>query len=608
MIKMNNEYKVALAGNPNVGKSTVFNQLTKSRQHTGNWTGKTVESAEGEFFQNGKRYKLIDIPGTYSLLSLSPEEKIAADILKSKQYDAVVVVCDATGIERNLNLVLQVLAIAKKALVCVNLMDQARKKGIEVDIKELERCLGVRTIGITAQKKQQVEFLRQEIVLMLENPLPPPKKRLEREAFEFFKTADEICKKAVKRRQTETAKADKIITGKFTAYPIMFLALLGVFWLTITASNYPSALLQNLFLHLEKVLRNFLFSLHCPEILRSVLIDGVYKVTAWVTAVMLPPMAIFFPLFTLLEDSGFLPRVAYCLDNSFKKCKGNSKQSLCMCMGFGCNAVGVTGCRIIDSEKERLKAILTNSFVPCNGRFPMIILIITLFFCTAKFSSLFAALVLSAVIAVSVFCSILATKLLSITLINGEPSPFVLELPDFRKPLFGKVLVRSLRERTVYILARAVKVAAPAGLVIWLMANVTLNGNSLLFIFSNFLDPLGKILGLDGVILTAFILGFPANEIVVPIILMTYLSRGVLTDGMTNAQIGEVLINNGWSIKTAVCMIIFTLFHWPCSTTLLTIKKETDGIKWTAVSVLLPLLFGVILCFASNLILTAFGL
>ena len=312
---------------------------------------------------------------------------------------------------------------------------------------------------------------------------------------------------------------------------------------------------------------------------------------------MLPPMAIFFPLFTLLEDLGYLPRIAYNLDKPFKKCCACGKQALTMCMGFGCNAAGIVGCRIIDSPRERLLAVLTNSFVPCNGRFPMIITMITAFFCSGGVR---AALVMTAVVALSVGMTLIVTKLLSHTLLKGIPSSFTLELPPYRKPQVGKIIVRSIFDRTVFVLGRAVAVAAPAGLIIWLLSNVHIGGASLIAHAADFLDPIGHLMGLDGVILVAFILGLPANEIVVPIIIMQYLSQGTLSQLGSIAEIHSLFVANGWTRVTAVCMIMFALMHWPCSTTLLTVKKETGSMKWTILAAAIPTLAGFAACVLIN--------
>lgn len=383
----------------------------------------------------------------------------------------------------------------------------------------------------------------------------------------------------------------------------MLLLLFFVFWLTITGANYPSALLSKGFLWIQQRLTELFTALHAPDWLHGALVLGVYRVLAWVISVMLPPMAIFFPIFTLLEDFGYLPRVAFNLDHCFQKANACGKQALTMCMGFGCNAAGVVGCRIIDSPRERLIAILTNSLVPCNGRFPSLIAIISMFFVVGQgfFPSLFSALILTFVILLSVCATFLCSRLLSKTVLKGEASSFALELPPYRRPQIGKVIIRSVFDRTLFVLGRAAAVAAPAGLIIWLMANISLDGQTLLSICSQFLDPFAHLFGIDGVILMAFILGFPANEIVFPIIMMAYLQSATLMETDNLLQLHALFTANGWTIQTAVSVLILCLFHWPCSTTTLTIFKETKSLRWTVLSILLPTALGFGLCFLLNL-------
>ena len=385
----------------------------------------------------------------------------------------------------------------------------------------------------------------------------------------------------------------------------MLILLAIVFWITIKGANYPSELLSSALFFIEYKLDVLFAIIGIPQIITDALLHGVYRVLAWVVSVMLPPMAIFFPFFTLLEDSGYLPRIAYNLDKPFKCSGACGKQALTMCMGFGCNAAGVVGCRIIDSPRERLLAIVTNSFVPCNGRFPTLIALITMFFVGSGgfISSINSALILTLAILCGILMTFAATKLLSITFMRGELSSFTLELPPYRRPQIGKVIVRSVFDRTLFVLGRSIAFAAPAGLVIWLLANLEIGEISLLSHFASFLDPLGRIMGLDGVILLAFILGLPANEIVIPIIIMAYLSSGTLIDISDLGELKALFIMNGWTFKTAVSMMIFTLFHWPCATTLMTVKKETGNIGYTALSAVLPTFFGMLFCIIFNLIM-----
>lgn len=682
---------IALAGNPNVGKSTVFNALTGMNQHTGNWAGKTVSSAQGSFETEQGKYTLIDLPGTYSLMAHSAEEEAARSFICFGGADAVTVLCDATCLERNLNLVLQTTEITDRVIVCVNLMDEAKRKGISLDLCEISERLGVPVVGISARKKKTITRLTEQIdktacgkgctkpmkirytkgiedalevlepavlehcrglksrwvsLKLLEgdegligeiekhtnfsfttdpataNALEQARKTLYENEItaEKFKdnvvsalvlAAEEICMDTVVCQKSDynaaDRKIDRLLTGKWVGYPLMLLLLLGIFWLTIVGANYPSQLLSTLLFALGDRLSELLGAVGAPEWVNGVIIDGAYKVLAWVVSVMLPPMAIFFPLFTLLEDSGYLPRVAYNLDKPFKRCSACGKQALTMSMGFGCNAAGVVGCRIIDSPRERLIAMLTNNFVPCNGRFPMILNIIAVFFigtAGGAFSSIASALILTGFILLGIIMTFATSRLLSKTMLKGVPSSFTLELPPYRKPQFGKVIIRSIFDRTLFVLGRAAAVAAPTGILIWLLANLSINDISILGYITDFLDPFGRLLGLDGVILAAFILGIPANEIVIPIIIMTYMCEGSLLEAQSLAQLGELLTANGWTIITAINVILFSLFHWPCSTTLLTIKKESGSIKWAVAAFLIPTAVGMAMCFIVNLFST----
>ena len=596
-------YRIALAGNPNVGKSTLFNALTGMRQHTGNWAGKTVESASGRCSYKGTELLLADLPGIYSLNSESAEEKAARDFICNEKPDAVIVVCDSTCLERSLVLALQIKAMGQRLVVCAGLTDEAEKQNISIDYERLSELLWAPVAGISARKKEGLDNLLDCLLSLLsENDEPYPEEIIPfKEAAEDTRAAvemaEKICSETVKKPQntgSRDRKIDRVILGKYTGFPVLFLLLGIVLWITITGANYPSALLQKGFSALGDVLYSLMA--HAPWWLRGILLDGIYKVLTWVVAVMLPPMAIFFPLFTLLEDSGFLPRIAFLLDKRFQCAGACGKQALTMCMGFGCNAAGITGCRIIHSPRERLIAVLTNNFVPCNGRFGTLIALITAFFAPGAGGSLLSALYLTLLILSGVMVTLLISKLLSVTILKGVPSAFTLELPPYRRPQILKVLLRSLLDRTIFVLGRACLVAAPAGLILWLLANIKAGGSSVLSIAADFLDPPGRLIGLDGKILTAFIMGFPANEIVMPIAVMLYQSDSIITETAGVQELHSILAANGWDFVTALCMMIFIIFHFPCSTACLTIKKETGSVRCMLLAMLLPTACGVLLC------------
>lgn len=671
------EHLLALAGNPNTGKSSVFNYLTGLNQHTGNWPGKTVVNARGKFKHRDEEYVLVDVPGTYSLFAQSEEEEVARDFICFGNPEATLVICDATCLERNLNLVFQIMELAERVILVINLMDEAEKKKIAIDRDGLEAELGIPVVLTSAKTGRGMGELKDAIHRVTHDEYPFKKKRLlygeeienevkdateklkgkfaksnlrwwalrvldgddsffdsmrkhlaseecdlleamrkakrEREALReriseiSFREAERLKKKYVAEGADKFArdrKIDDIVTSKRFGIPLMLLLLTAVFFITLKGANYPSALLAKLFFWFENVLTKFFAWAQAPAWLHGVLVLGLYRTLAWIVSVMLPPMAIFFPLFTLLEDLGYLPRVAYNLDHLFKRACAHGKQCLSMCMGFGCNAAGVIGARIIESPREKLIAVLTNNFVPCNGRFPTLFAISTIFFAsvfTGILGGLIPALIVASLVVLGILMTLFASYLLSKTVLKGLPSAFTLELPPYRRPKIGRVIYTSIIDRTIFVLGRAVAVAIPAGVLIWVFGNLQVKGATLLQHFARFLDPFACLMGLDGIILLAFLLSLPANEIFLPLALMAYLSQGSMAEYAGLESLREILLANNWTMLTALNVLLFTVFHWPCMTTLLTIKKETGSLKWTLVGFLLPTLAGVGLC-----MLTAF--
>ncbi len=674
------QYVIALAGNPNTGKSTVFNELTGLHQHTGNWPGKTVVNARGEFTYGGKENILVDLPGTYSLFASSVEEEVARDFICFGGSDAVIVVTDATCLERNLNLAFQVMELTTKVVLCINLIDEAKKKRIYIDGKGIEKELGIPVVMCAARSGIGMTELKEAVIKVARGEVTPSPKlveyspKVEKYIHELHSKLSDICDGVPARwlalrmldgdeklyqtmashiggeRLEETVQAaginvgevqfekemlrdeiseaiyrkieelkgkymneesasnerdrkiDNIVTSRRFGIPIMFLCLAVVFWITIAGANVPSALLAAFLFGLEDKFIQLFHFLHVADWMTGVVILGLYRTLAWVVSVMLPPMAIFFPLFTILEDLGFLPRVAFNMDHLFKRACAHGKQCLTMIMGFGCNAAGIVSCRIIESPRERMIAILTNNFVPCNGRFPTLIAIASVFLITGSSGGIVPALAVSFMIVIGIGVTLLVSFLLSKTILKGIPSTFTLELPPYRVPKIGRVLYTSMIDRSIFVLKRAVVVAAPAGAVIWILANVSIGDASLLTHMAEFFDPFAKVIGLDGFILLAFILGLPANEIVLPILLMAYLANGSMMEYDSLKALRTVLTDNGWTYLTALNTMLFSLLHWPCATTLMTIRKETGSVKWTIVSAVLPTAIAILVCFTTTCI------
>lgn len=568
------------AGNPNVGKSTLFNALTGLRQHTGNWSGKTVEMASG-LLRPGKDILLVDLPGMYSLHGASEDEQVAAEHLLSGEGDCVVVVCDGCCLGRNLILALQIMEHCRNVVLCVNLMDEAQNRGIRIDRGALEKELGIPVIFTSGAQKKGLAALKAQLRLSIsENGNPPI---LTDDPVQRAKEVAQYCvSQTQQKNETWRLVLDRILVSQRRGYGILALLLLLILWITVWGANYPSMALERCFGWLYEQIAPIKTVL--PFWLSGILLDGIYATAAQVISVMLPPLLIFFPMFTLLEDVGYLPRLAFLLERGMHRCGGCGKQALTLCMGLGCNAVGVTGCRIISSPRQRLTAILTNAMVPCNGRFPALIILGVLFFGDAV-----GSVAVAGAVVLGVLGAMVCTGILSRSVLRHYPHEegFLMEIPPLRRPQLKNILVRSLLDRSFHVALRALTVAAPAGAILWILENTAwLTG------ICNFLDPLGRVLGMNGSILTGFILSIPANELFLPVLLMTL---GTSSEAMLPAS--------GITWQMAVCTMVFMIFHWPCATTLLTVRKETGSLKKTAAAALLPTAVGIILCLILNLLL-----
>lgn len=655
---MNN---ILLIGNPNVGKSSIFNKLTLSHEQTGNWTGKTVELASKKII--GTNYTLIDLPGIYSLSSLSEEEAITKNTLLFENYKKVIYVSDGTNLEKNLYLLLQILQITKEVILCINMVDILEIKNIKIDTEKLSEILGIKVIRCSTFKnigfKELIESLDAESYSLFSYTYS---KEIEEHIYNISKllpdyfndryislsvlskdknivevikekygidiinkgvndylmsingedisdeislTINKLSKEIINKVYLNNSKGnnilDKFFSNKLVTIILMFLIMFSIFFITIVLSNYPSELLSFVFSKIENILYNIVIYFKVPQFIYEPLLFGIYRIVTFIVSVMFPPLVIFFLLYTYAEESGILPRIAFNLDKVFSMCGCHGKQCLTMCTGFGCNACAVVGSRIIDSKRDKLIAILTNSFIPCNGRFPMIIAFITMFLVNSN-NRLLISLYLCLFIGLSIIISFLVSFILSKTILRGYPGFFVLELPDYKKVKITKILKESIVYKSLSILKKAIKVSIPCGIIIWIFTNIKICNMTLFESFSYFLNPFAKMIGLDGVILFSFLLALPANEIVIPIIMMGYLGLSNVSTISNYLEIKNVLINNGWTINTAISTILFSIMHFPCGTTLSTIRSEV-GTKWMIYSFFIPLICGITILFIFNLII-----
>lgn len=626
MIKIKAEYTsftFVLAGNPNVGKSTVFNSLTGLQQHTGNWSGKTVELATGHITLNNKEIIIKDLPGTYSLNGNSPEEQIAKDFIESRNYDYVIIVLDATALERNLLLALQILSVTEKAIVCLNLWDEAKRKKILIDTDELSLQLGAPVVTTCAKKKHSIKELQKLICSATKGEINTYKI----EAFEKIKHASndeekstisaeiarDIANKSTIQKGFSYSKKDEILdiilTSKISGPLSLVLIFLLLFWLTAYVANIPGEFISKALFFLKDYAYSALLDIGLNNTLLSIFFDGIYTTVAWVVSVMLPPALIFFPLFALIEDLGYLPRAVFVLDRIFEKFGLSGKTALTMALGFGCNACGVNGCRIIASRKERFVATVTNSFIPCNGRIPILIGIISAFFAPdlhGTVKSLIVASIMIILLALSVTATLLTGLVTNRIKAFEDTSGFYIELTPYRKPQFIKTILLSLKSKVLYVVSRAVAVSIPAGAVLWAISNIKFGGEFIIEYIITFFDGIGKLCGTDGVIVSSYLLSFPANELFFPIALMSYQNSNTLTDYSTLSELHELLTLNGWTLTTAISSLILCIFHFPCSTTCFMIKKETKSNLCLLVAFFLPLCIGIIITASINLISMVF--
>lgn len=632
---MENEYSViALAGTPKSGKTTIFNGLTGMCRYTGGWWGDGGAPGRGTYRYCGQAYMLLDMPGAYSLSSApfpdSGSRESNDSLLQSRQPDVIAVVADATRLELGLHLLKQVLGMDSgtrntgsiPVILCVNFCDEALRTGLVIDYNLLEDVLQIPVIPCCARDQSHLDDVKAAIHYAAK---PGNRKAFCYDCLDFSpkKLTAECISVTSEADGARRVLLDLILTGPVTGKIILLLLLAGVLHLTMLAGGVPSLLLWNALSRLELYLDSAMAYLGAAPWLTGCLIHGGFRALSWTAAIMLPPLAVFLFFFTLLEDLGFLPRASMGMDPIFEKCGACGGQCVTMALGLGCNAAGVACCRSIQSPRERIIAVLTNSMIPCCGRFPVFIMLIPLFFAVGPVDSLTGslscALLFSILLLAAVYLSLGISWLLSKTLLKGLPSAFALELSPYRKMHITRSALRSLLNRTMVFAGRAVRAAVPAGIIIWLLANLFYTGPSsgfvsfhrpaagvpsLLAAFTGLLHPAAVLLGMDGAILAAFVLSFPAGELFLPILIMAYLEGGPL-GGMLGGSLAaggngfslyQLLTSQGWTWITAICTLVFTFLHWPCLTTCQAIARETKSWKWAGAAVCIATVPGILIC------------
>ncbi len=592
---------ISLVGNPNVGKTTLFNILTDENEHTGNWSGKTVGVITGQFEYLNEEYTVYDLPGTYSLDKSSIEEEVTINYLQNNKDDITFVFVDGTNLSRGLFLFFEVKRHKEKVKILITMEDVLQKNDINIDINRLEEILKSDVILVSLKnvkdKDEILEIILQEskhegYIIDEFNDLNF-EQRVSKTHQICSNINDEVVDKIYEMSNFDK-KMDKLLFNKFTGRITLFLMATFVLWLSIFFSNIFQTFFYNIFNDII-VNTHIIFEwFKIPHIIDEVLISGGLSTSLFVASVMIPPMLIFFPLFTAIEEVGLIPRIAFNLDGFFSKFNCNGKNTISMMLGFGCNCVGVTSTRILESEKSRKIAIMVNNFIPCNGRLPMIFLLVLTFLSNNILSALLIILIF---LIINILISLSISLLLSRIYKNQEQS-FIYELPSYKKPSLRNVLKVSIIDKAFYVLGKSITFSFFAGIVLYIFKNINFDGNNILFILSEFLNPLGSMMGLSGIILLAFIIGFSANEIVLPIVFMLYSNQSLFIGGSTFS------INNvGITYITAICMIVFSLNHYPCIASLSTIKKETNSTQFALLCAIVPTVIGVCLCILTNFIL-----